>query len=123
MELTDLLNEIMPYLLGIMGTVITFIAGKLGLVAKDFFDDITKRNLAEQTVKFVRQVGSTLELDEKFALAQKTMLEELSRKGIQVSDLELQVLIESAYNGFKSTWDAEDALKVPNVDPSEEVSE
>ena len=107
----ELLNQLMPNIVEGLVIVLGFIFTRLGLVAKDWFDDQTKRALAEQTVQFVRQVGKSLGTDEKFELAKETLIEELNDKKIKFTKLELQVLIESAYSGFKSAWDAEDYEK------------
>lgn len=107
----ELLNQLMPSIIEGLVIVLGFIFTRLGLVAKDWFDDQTKRTLAEQTVQFVRQVGKSLGTDEKFELAKETLIEELNEKKIKFTKLELQVLIESAYAGFKSAWDSEDFEK------------
>ena len=96
------------YGLQIMYTVITAIAGYIGIVIKNLFtkyvNDKTKRDVAKSAVQFVEQVYKDLHGEEKLNTALTAASEMLAEKGIHVSDLEMRVLIEAAVAEFNDAF-------------------
>ena len=107
MDINEILAQITPSIIGILVTLLGIIAGVLGLYAKRILANIENgqkekeiRDIIEKTVTYVEQVGKLLGSDEKLALAKRKALEWLNTKGLQVSETQLEILIEAFVNGF-----------------------
>lgn len=100
MELNELLNAIMPYILSALATVIASVGAYLGLKVKEYLDTKEKKEIVEQTIKYVEQVGKVLGSKEKKELALQKASEWLELKGLKVSEVELDILIEAFVNDF-----------------------
>lgn len=106
MNYTEILNQLMPALISIAVTVVTAIAAWLGTKAKELLDTKEKKNIVESTVKYVEQIGKELGSEEKLALAKKAALEWLKQKGLTVSEIELNILIQAAVNDFFAHYES-----------------
>ena len=97
-----ILDVISNNMVEILTTVLTAIIGYIGIKAKSIFEkyinDKTKKSIVEETVKYVEQIGKTLSCEEKKQKAHDKALEWMIEKKINVSDTELEILIESAVN-------------------------
>lgn len=86
-------------------TIITTILTYLGLRVKNIYEkyikDTTKKNIVEDTVKYVEQLHTCKSCQEKHDIAKTNILNLLNEKKITITDLELEVLIESACNNLK----------------------
>lgn len=96
------------YGMQILYTILTAIAGWLGIVIKNlaqkYIDDKTKKDVAKSAVKFVEQVYKDLHGDEKLNEALTAASAMLAEKGITITDLELRVLIEAALAEFNGAF-------------------
>lgn len=107
----ELLNEfISTYGTTILYSVLTAIAGYLGIVAKNLYtkyiNDKTKQDVAKTCVKAVEQIYKDLHGEEKLQEALKATSEMLQSKNITVTDIELRMLIESAVAEFNDTFNS-----------------
>lgn len=102
MDNLELLNAIMPFILSAVATVLASIGAYLGLKVKDLLDTKQKKEIVEKTIQYVEQVGKVLGSAEKKALAMQKASEWIETKGIKVSEVELDILIESFVNDFYS---------------------
>ena len=97
------------YGMQILYTILTAIAGWLGIVIKNlvqkYIDDKTKKDVAKSAVKFVEQVYKDLHGDEKLNEALTAASAMLAEKGITITDLELRVLIEAAVAEFNGAFE------------------
>lgn len=88
------------YGMGILYTVITAIASFIGLAIKKvytkFINDQTKRNVAKTCVNAVEQLYKDLHGEEKYNKCVEAMVSMLGEKGIQITELEIKMLIEAA---------------------------
>lgn len=100
--MSDILNAISDNLIQILGTIITAVLGYVGLQVKniyqEFIQDKTKKEIVEKTVKYVEQTRRNFSCEEKKNKALEKSLEWMKEKKINVSDTELEILIESAVN-------------------------
>ena len=96
----ELLLELQPHIISIAVTLLSAFAGWLGIKVKAFLDTKEKREIVESTVKYVEQVGRSLGSHEKLELAKEKALEWLNVRGFNISDVELEILIEAAVQGF-----------------------
>ena len=92
------------YIFEILATVITAVASFIGLRIKDaytkYINTQTKKEVVKDTVNYVEQVFKDIHGQEKLEKAKEKALEWLNEKGIGISETELEILIESAVNGF-----------------------
>lgn len=99
---------ISQYGLQIMYTIITAIAGYVGIVVKNlvtkYINDKTKAAVAKTAVQFVEQVYKDLHGEEKLKEALVAAAQMLNEKGITVSELELRVLVEAAVAEFNDAF-------------------
>lgn len=106
----DFLKEfISEYGTMILYTILTALAGYLGVVAKriyeNYVNDKTKRAVARTVVLGVEQIYKDLHGDEKLQRALASASEMLAEKGIQITELELRMLIESALAEFNNAFE------------------
>lgn len=96
------------YGIQILYTIITAIAGYIGIVIKNlvtkYINDKTKAAVAKTAVQFVEQVYKDLHGEEKLNEALLSAAEMLNEKGITVSELELRVLVEAAVAEFNDAF-------------------
>ena len=97
------------YGMQILYTILTAIAGWLGIVIKNlvqkYINDKTKKDVAKSAVKFVEQVYKDLHGDAKLNEALTAASAMLAEKGITITDLELRVLIEAALAEFNGAFE------------------
>lgn len=93
----------------ILYTIVTAIAGYIGIVlknlAKKYINDKTKKEVAKNAVQFVEQVCKNLHGEDKLNEALNAASEMLAEKGIAITDLELRVLIEAAVAEFNKAFE------------------
>lgn len=102
----DLITEfISSYGNELLYTVITTILTYVGLTVKKIYENNTneyiKKNIVEDTVKYVEQLYKDKTSLEKHDIAKENILNLLAEKKITITDLELEVLIESACNNLQ----------------------
>lgn len=94
----------------ILYSIITGIAAFIGLRIKTIYEekckDETKKKVVSDCVKMVEQLYTNLKGDEKLEKAKSNIIDILGEKGINISEIELDMLIESAVaelnlNGLK----------------------
>jgi len=87
---------------GLLSTIITGVIGYLGVriknIIKEYYMDRTKKEIVDKTVKYVEQTCKNYSCSEKKSKALSLSLNWLNEKKINISDTELEILIESAVN-------------------------
>ena len=93
-----------PYLLEILVAIITGVASFVGIEVKKIYEKYintkVKRDVVDSTVKYVEQVFKDIHGEEKLNKAKEKARQWLAEKGISISEVELEILIESAVNAF-----------------------
>ena len=101
----ELMNQIQPLIINSAVVVLTSIVSYVGIKVKKFFeekaDTETKKRIVKTTCQYVNQVYKDLDGDAKLEKAKENILEQLNEQGLQITDLELRVLIEATVNSFK----------------------
>ena len=101
----NLLAEMMPTIIELLGMILTATAVYVGSTIKKYFNEKfnteTKRKVVETTCRYVNQIFGDLDGPAKLLKAKENILSQLNEKGVPITDLELEVLIESTVNGFK----------------------
>lgn len=92
----------------ILYSILTAVAGYLGIVIKNLYqkyiNDKTKQDVAKTVVKAVEQMYKDLHGDEKLQKALEAASDMLLTKGITISDIELRLLIEAAVAEFNDAF-------------------
>lgn len=100
--MSDIVSAISSDIPGVISTIITGVIGYLGVriknIIKVYYQDRTKKEIVEKTVKYVEQTCKNDSCDEKKKKALDLSLNWLKEKKISISDTELEILIESAVN-------------------------
>ena len=103
---------ISEYGTSILYTILTALAGYLGIVIQKLYtkyiNDKIKQAVAKTVVKAVEQIYKDLHGDEKLDMALTSASEMLAEKGISVSNLELRMLIEAAVLEFNKSFNQND---------------
>ena len=92
----------------ILYTIVTAIAGYIGIVIKNLYkryiDDQTKKSVVKTVVQGIEQMYKDLHGEEKLNVAIKNVTSMLGNKGITVTDLEIRMLIEAAVGEFNNAF-------------------
>ena len=92
------------YALPIIAAAVTALAGFLGAQLKSLYqkyiNDKTKEAVVRTCVKAAEQLYHDLSGPEKLAKAQEGVVQMLNEKGIPISDLEMNLLIEAVVSEF-----------------------
>lgn len=104
----EIINANMPEIIALLSTAITALFGWVGKVIvkilKEKRQDEEMHHIINNVVKYVEQkakTGGNMKNEEKKALAMDKAQEWLTSKGIKVSDVELEILIEAAVQGLR----------------------
>ena len=105
----DLYGDIIvDALIGIGTTILTAIAGYIGLKIKAHFEkkeiDKTTKNVIKTVVRAVEQMYKDLHGEDKLNKAIESASEILMEKGISISSLELRMLIEDTVGAFNDAF-------------------
>lgn len=95
----------------ILYTVLTAIAGYIGIAVKNLYEkyinDKTKQTVVKTVVQGVEQMYKELHGEDKLNAALESASEMLELKGIAVSEFELKMLIEAAVAEFNDAFHKE----------------
>ena len=108
MDWSEVVNQLIQILLPILATFLTglftYIGTRLKKVYEEKANTETAKTVAQDAVKFVEQVYKDLHGKEKLEKATQQVSEILQSKGINISDAEINMLIESAVYGLNEGW-------------------
>ena len=118
------------FLLPVIAAAVTGLAGFIGMQLKKLYqkhvDDKTKEAVVRTCVKAVEQLYHDLGGPEKLEKAKDGIQEMLKEKGIAISELEMDMLIESVVSefnyGFASAGELPStATGTPDISPNDDV--
>ena len=96
--------ELMSYLLPVLTAAVSAVAAFLGAQIKKLYqrwvDDRTKEAVVRTCVQAAEQLYHHLDGTAKLEKAKEGILQMLAEKGIPITELELELLIESAVSRF-----------------------
>jgi len=102
-----MLEQLQPYILEIVATVLTAVASFIGMKIKKIYEEKVNTETKEKVVKTVcnavEQLYQDLSGNEKLIKAQEYIIEQLNEKGITITELEMKMLIESTVNSFNKS--------------------
>jgi hypothetical protein len=108
MDLLNILEEfIATYGVTILYTVLTTIASYIGLKIKALYEEYINTERKEKVVKTVvnavEQLYKDLDGAAKLEKAKENIMALLGEKGLTMTELEMEMLIESVCNSFKNS--------------------
>ena len=99
----------------ILYSILTALAGYLGIVIKNLYEkyinDKTKKDIAKTCVQAVEQLYKDLHGDEKLQKALEAASDMLMSKGITITDIELRMLIEAAVGEFNDAFNKDASVE------------
>ena len=99
----------------ILYSILTALAGYLGIVIKNLYEkyinDKTKKDVAKTCVQAVEQLYKDLHGDEKLQKALEAASDMLMSKGITITDIELRMLIEAAVGEFNDAFNKDASVE------------
>ena len=122
MDWTVLVNQLIDILLPILATFLTGLFTYLGTRLKAAYEQKVKTETAEtvikNVVKFVQQTCKDLDGEAKLKKAISEASTILLSKGIELTETEINMLIESAVYGLKEGMTKTETLVVPEGEVS-----
>lgn len=104
--LNELMTELQPVIINAAVVVLTTVASYVGMKIKNIYkekvDTETKKKVVETTCRYINQLYNDLDGSQKLEKAKENIVDQLKEKGISITELELDVLIESTVNSFKN---------------------
>lgn len=109
----QVMDVLMPAVISLLGTVVSVVTGIIGYKISKWGDKYIenqntlmtseeKKAIINSTVRYVEQVFKDLNGTEKFEKAKERALKLLNEQGIDVTDEQLETLIEAAVKGLKA---------------------
>ena len=89
---------LIPALATLLSGVITYLGVRIKAVYEKKINTEEKQKVVETTVKYIEQVFKDLHGKEKLNKCKEKAMEWLNEKGISISEVELDILIESTVN-------------------------
>lgn len=125
MDWTVLVNQLIDILLPILATFLTGLFTYLGTKLKAAYEQKVKTETAEtvikNVVKFIQQTCKDLDGEAKLkkAISEASII--LLSKGIELTDVEITMLIESAVYGLKEGMTKTETIVFPETVKEEET--
>ena len=85
----------------ILTGIVTWLGNKINKIYNEKVKNETVRNVINDCVKYVEQKSKTEQIQNKYLLAKEKALNILTSKGIEITDDEIDILIESFVNSLK----------------------
>ena len=105
--MNELMIQLQPIIINAAVVTLTTVASFVGVKIKCFIEEKIntemKKKIVETTCRFINQLYKDLEGNKKLEIAKKYILQQLNEKNITISELEMNVLIESTVNSFQSS--------------------
>ena len=92
---------LLPILVTALTTIMSYVGLRLKAAYEKHIDTKEKEAVVKNTVQYIEQVFGALKGSEKLEKAKITALDWLNEKGIEISDAELTILIESSVKASK----------------------
>ncbi len=105
--LDEILLQISPYIWQILGIVLTTVVSYVGIKIKEIYESKINTEIKEKIVKSVVEMVEQISQkynwtsDEKYNKAKETIIQMVNQTKLKITDLELDVLIESVCNSLK----------------------
>lgn len=127
MDWSEVVNQLIQILLPVLATFLTGLFTYIGTRLKNAYEQKvnteTAKVVVENAVRFVEQVYKDLHGKEKLEKAVEQVSQVLASKGINLSEAEINMLIESAVYGLNEGWFELKEPKTVVIDDSSNATE
>ena len=127
MDWSEIVNQLIQILLPVLATFLTGLFTYIGTRLKNAYEQKvnteTAKVVVENAVRFVEQVYKDLHGKEKLEKAVEQVSQVLASKGINLSEAEINMLIESAVYGLNEGWFELKEPKTVVIDDSSSATE
>lgn len=127
MDWSEIVNQLIQILLPVLATFLTGLFTYIGTILKNAYEQKvnteTAKVVVENAVRFVEQVYKDLHGKEKLEKAVEQVSQVLASKGINLSEAEINMLIESAVYGLNEGWFELKEPKTVVIDDSSNATE
>lgn len=127
MDWSEIVNQLIQILLPVLATFLTGLFTYIGTRLKNAYEQKvnteTAKVVVENAVRFVEQVYKDLHGKEKLEKAVEQVSQVLASKGINLSEAEINMLIESAVYGLNEGWFELKEPKTVVIDDSSNATE
>lgn len=104
----EMFMDLLPIVIAAVGT---FIIGIIKAKYTEYVNTDTKKELAMLTVRYVEQVFKALHGDEKLNKAKSAFIKVLNERGIEISEDEVNILLESAVHKMNEDAGSKENIK------------
>lgn len=126
--MNSLVEQLVPYLVSIVTVILGYVSFRVGKVIDgamskyDIYDAIkTNQTIVKASVEYAEQVFKEAKGQEKFELAKERAIQIFKERGIEISEKELNTLIEQSVFQFKNGMnEAHQTVEVLEYDKVEE---
>ena len=127
MDWSEVVNQLIQILLPVLATFLSGLFTYIGTRLKNAYEQKvnteTAKVVVENAVRFVEQVYKDLHGKEKLEKAVEQVSQVLASKGINLSEAEINMLIESAVYGLNEGWFELKEPKTVVIDDSSNATE
>lgn len=125
--MNSLVEQLVPYLVSIVTIILGYVSFRVGKVIDgamnkyDIYDAIkTNQTIVKASVEYAEQVFKEAKGQEKFELAKERAVQIFKERGIEISEKELNTLIEQSVfqfkNGMNESHQTTEVLEYDNVE-------
>lgn len=100
MEINEIINILMPTLITAFGAILSYIGVRIRKIYESKVNTEEKRKIVKTCVNAVEQLYKDLHGEEKLNKAKENIVSILNEKGLTITELELDMMIEEVVNGF-----------------------
>lgn len=126
--MNSLVEQLVPYLVSIVTIILGYVSFRVGkaidgaMSKYDIYDAIkTNQTIVKASVEYAEQVFKEAKGQEKFDLAKERAVQIFKERGIEISEKELNTLIEQSVFQFKNGLnDSRQQVEVLEYDVAEE---
>ena len=95
-------SNILEIIITIMTGLATYIATRIKIKYEEYVNTETKQKIVKTVVNAVEQLYKDLDGTKKLEKAKENIIALLNEKGITITELEMDMMIEEVVNGFNN---------------------
>ncbi|MDD6224515.1 MAG: phage holin, LLH family [bacterium] len=93
-------SNLLEIIITLLTGVVTYIVTRVKIKYEEYVNSETKQKVVKTVVNAVEQLYADLDGTEKLAKSKDNIIALLQEKGLSITDLELDMMIEEVVNGF-----------------------
>lgn len=113
---------VLPAIVSLLAAAAAFVGAQLKRLYEKYINDKTKQSVVRTCVKATEQLYHDLGGPEKLQKAQEGIVQMLNEKGIPISELEMNLLIESVVAEFNYSFAKAQEVRSPELPEANETA-